>query len=226
VIIFIGNHLASVGLDRFLRVYDTSKTHTGEKDSTSGNNKINCSSKMVCAAYLKNRLNCCLLADIEVKKSKVKATKNRGVVGDDDTLRSNPNFDSDAEDEEDSEDNDDENDDDGDEMNVDEEDDEEDGDGDEDDEDEDNSEEDGSDEDGEGDDDDDADADDQVDSDGVNDSGDDSDVDRKGVGKGQYSSRRERVAAVAKSTNAKTKAKTNPSNSKNGSQSQNKKRRL
>ena len=219
---FAGNHLASVGLDRFLRVYDTSKTHTGEKDSTSGNNKINCSSKMVCAAYLKNRLNCCLLADIEVKKSKVKAVKDRGVVGDDDTLRSNPNFDSDAEDDEDDVKSDDNGNDDDEEMNVDE--DEDDGEEESDDEDDDEEDEEASDGDEEGADD--EDADDQDDSDGVDDSGDDSDVDRKGVGKGQYSSRRERVAAVTKATNSKAKAKANTSSSKTGNQNQNKKRRL
>jgi hypothetical protein len=187
-----GNNLASIGLDRFLRVYDSSKTHSGVADAIVGNRKVDVSSKLVCAAYLKNRLNCCLLTDTEVKApKKSKKMKNRGLLEDDDMLKTDVNFDSDEDDDEGSdEDDEDEDEGSGDGMMVDEDEDDEDND-DEDDEDDDEEEEDGDDDDDDGDDDD------ANDSDESNDDGDDSDADRKGSGKGQFSSRKERVAKAS-----------------------------
>lgn len=216
-----GNHLASVGLDRFLRVYNTSKSNTGIKDPVPGNRSINIGSKLMCAAYLKNRLNCCLLADNTAKKPKgPKKIKNRGDTEDDDTLISDVNFDS--EEEEDDDDEDDEgNSSDGeegsaenDEMVIDD-DDEDDGDDEddnsEDDDEDDEDEEKDDDSDGEGDGDNDG-SDVGDDSSESNDDGDDSDADRKGPGKGRYSSRKERVAHVAKVAQSKIKATSSNSN--------------
>lgn len=216
ILINTGNHLASVGLDRFLRVYNTSKSNTGIKDSAPGNRSINIGSKLMCAAYLKNRLNCCLLADNTAKKPKgPKKIKNRGDAEDDDTLKSDVNFDSEEEDE-DEDDDDEGNSSDGeeneegsaenDEMVIDDDDDD-DGDDDdsEDDDEDDEDEEKDDDSDGEGDEGNDG-SDVGDDSSESNDSGDDSDADRKGPGKGRYSSRKERVAHVAKIAQSKTKA--------------------
>ena len=93
--------MGTVGLDRFLRVYDTSKTHSSQIDSISGNSKTDCSSKLICSAYLKNRLNCCIMADSEFKIPKVRKEKKRGDIGDNDTVNKNVNFDSDEDDEDD-----------------------------------------------------------------------------------------------------------------------------
>jgi hypothetical protein len=189
-----GNNLASVGLDRFLRVYDTSKTHSGVADAIVGNSKVDVSSKLVCAAYLKNRLNCCLLTDTEVKATKKsKKMKNRGLLEDDDMLKTDVNFDSEEDDDEGS-DEDGEDEGSGDGMMVDEDDDD-DEDNDDDEEEEEDEEEDDDDDDDE--DDDDGDGDDANDSDESNDDGDDSDADRKGSGKGRFSSRKERVAKMS-----------------------------
>jgi hypothetical protein len=186
-----GNNLASIGLDRFLRVYDSSKTHSGVADAIVGNRKVDVSSKLVCAAYLKNRLNCCLLTDTEVKApKKSKKMKNRGLLEDDDMLKTDVNFDSDEDDDEGS-DEDDEDEGSGDGMMVDEDEDDDEDNDDEDDEDDDEEEEDGDDDDDDGDDDD------ANNSDESNDDGDDSDADRKGSGKGQFSSRKERVAKAS-----------------------------
>ena len=217
ILINTGNHLASVGLDRFLRVYNTSKTNTGIKDLVPGNRSINIGSKLMCAAYLKNRLNCCLLADNTAKKPKGhKKIKNRGDAEDDDTLKSDVNFDSEEED--DDEDDDEGNSSDGeeneagsaenDEMVIDDDDDDDGDDKDDDSEDDDEDDEDeekDDDSDGEGDEDNDG-SDVGDDSSESNDDGDDSDADRKGPGKGRYSSRKERVAHVAKIAQSKTKA--------------------
>ena len=207
-----GNHLASVGLDRFLRVYNTSKSNTGIKESAPGNRSINIGSKLMCAAYLKNRLNCCLLADNTAKKPKGPTKiKNRGDAEDDDTLKSDVNFDSEEDDDEDDDEgnsSDGEEDEEGsaenDEMVIDDDDDEGDDDSEDDDE-EDEDEEKDDDSDGEGDEDNDG-SDVGDDSSESNDDGDDSDADRKGPGKGRYSSRKERVAHVAKIAQSKTKA--------------------
>ena len=216
ILINTGNHLASVGLDRFLRVYNTSKSNTGIKDSAPGNRSINIGSKLMCAAYLKNRLNCCLLADNTAKKPKgPKKIKNRGDAEDDDTLKSDVNFDSEEEDEDDDDEgnsSDGEENEEGcaenDEMVIDDDDDD-----DGDDEDDDSEDDDEDDEDEEKDDDSDGEGDEGNDGSDVgddssesNDSGDDSDADRKGPGKGRYSSRKERVAHVAKIAQSKTKA--------------------
>lgn len=210
ILLYLGNHLASVGLDRFLRVYDTSKTNAGVKDSVIGNRRINIGSKLMCAAYLKNRLNCCLLADNEAKKPKgPRKERNRGEAGDDDTLKSDVNFDSEEEDDDDDEEknnSDGEENEDGseenDEMIIDDDDDGEEGDSEDCDEEEDEEDHESEGEGDEGSSGSDA----GDDSSESNDDGDDSDADRKGPGKGRYSSRKERVAHVAKIALNKSKA--------------------
>jgi hypothetical protein len=197
-------------------VYDASKTNAGVKDSVTGNRRINIGSKLMCAAYLKNRLNCCLLADNEAKKPKgPRKEKNRGEAGDDDTLKSDVNFDSEEEDDDDDEE---ENNSDSEENGADSEENDEmiiDDDGDEEEEgnSEDDDEEDEEDDESEGEGDEGSSGSDAGDdSSGSNDDGDDSDADRKGPGKGRYSSRKERVAHVAKIALSKSKACTSNSN--------------
>ena len=212
--------MATVGLDRFLRVYDTSKTHSTKIDSMSGNNKIDCSSKLICSAYLKNRLNCCILADSESKLPKIKRSRKQGEVGDDDILNKNVNFDSDDDDDDDDEK--DESNDDCRESGSDEEN--FDGDSNE-------EEEDGDDSNEENDDDDDNDDEEEDEVEAHKDDESDSNSDEsdeeldkkekkwKGQGDNEFSSRKQRVAAVARSD--KSKQKINDSQ-----KSRNKKRKI
>ena len=201
-----GNRIATVGLDRFLRVYDTSKTHGSKIDSVCGNSKIDCSSKLICSAYLKNRLNCCILADSESNLPKTKKVRKQGALGDDDKLDKNVNFDSDEDNEDESDDNRDHESSDGDSVEV------EDNDDDEEEEEDDDQEEDDDEEEEEDDDiqeeveahENDNSEDDSQESD---EEADEIDKKRKGKGQSEYSSRKQRVAAVARS--AKTARKKN-----------------
>ena len=189
--------MATVGLDRFLRVYDTSKTHSTKIDSISGNSKIDCSSKLICSAYLKNRLNCCILADSESKLPKTKRAKKQGELGDDDILNKNVNFDSDSgDDDKDDESNDDSRESDSGEENFD-------GDSNEDEENGDDS------NDGEDDEDDEVEAHEDDDSESSCDESDEEldkkDKKWKGQGENEFSSRKQRVAAVARTEKNKQK---------------------